>query len=52
LRQAKGRADCEESDMIEVVVVVVVVNTTGRKRVGYTNVAGWTTSPRESLAKR
>jgi hypothetical protein len=46
LRQAKGRADCEESDMIEVVVVVEE-----RKRVGYTNVAGWT-SPRESLAKR
>jgi hypothetical protein len=51
LRQAKGRADCEESDMIEGVFVVVVVDTAERKRVGYTNVAGWT-SPRESPAKR
>jgi len=35
LRQAKGRADCEESDMLEVVVAVVVVGIAGRKRGPY-----------------
>jgi hypothetical protein len=51
LRQAKGRADCVESDMIEAVVVVVVVVAIGRKRFAIPIDARWT-SPRESPAKR